>query len=74
MGMSKTVTRETLESVIRAAGLSVRDFDVKATLTNIEAWYNDEDNEGDLDMETITEWLDETGTKGDTYQLCPWLA
>jgi hypothetical protein len=74
MGMSQTVTRETLTAIIRAAGLSPRDFDVKATLTNIADWYNDEDNEGELDMETITEWLDETGTKGNTYQLCPWLA
>lgn len=73
--MSKTeFTREALVAVITRAGLRARDFDVKATLSNVEAWYNDEDNEGELDMETVTEWLDETGTKGDTYQLCPWLA
>ncbi|KQU33588.1 hypothetical protein [Rhodococcus sp. Leaf233] len=82
--MSKAeITAETLTDIITAAGHSPRDFDIKATLKNVTR-YNKEmaleiadgghpDEFGPVDLETVTEWLDETGPAG-TYVLCPWLA
>ena len=82
--MSKAeITAETLTDIITAAGHSPRDFDIKATLKNV-ARYNKEmtleiadgghpDEFGPADLDTVTEWLDETSTFS-TYVLCPWLA
>lgn len=73
--MSKTeITAETLTDIITAAGFSPRDFDIKATLKAIAEHNEDEGTEAPVDIETATEWLDETGTTGTSYQLCPWLA
>lgn len=73
--MSKTeITAETLTDIITAAGYSPRHFDIKATLKAIAEHNEDEGTEAPVDIETATEWLDETGTQGTTYQLCPWLA
>ncbi|MBY4212927.1 hypothetical protein HQO42_15160 [Rhodococcus fascians] len=82
--MSKTeTTAETLTDIITAAGYSPRDFDIKATLKNVTR-YNKEmaleiadgghpEDFSPADLDTVTEWLDETSTFG-TYVLCPWLA
>ncbi|OZE35575.1 MULTISPECIES: hypothetical protein [unclassified Rhodococcus (in: high G+C Gram-positive bacteria)] len=73
--MAKTeITAKTLTDIITAAGHSPRHFDIKATLAAITAHNEDEDTAAPVDIETATEWLDETGTTGTTYQLCPWLA
>lgn len=73
--MSKTeITAETLTDIITAAGFSPIDFDIKGTLAAITAHNEDEGTGAPVDIETATEWLDETGTKGSSYQLCPWLA
>lgn len=73
--MSKAeITAETLTDIIKAAGLSPRHFDIKGTLAAITAHNEDEGTETPVDIETATEWLDETGTQGTSYQLCPWLA
>lgn len=73
--MSKAeITAETLTDIIKAAGFSPRDFDIKGTLKAIAEHNEDEGTEAPVDIETATEWLDETGTKGSSYQLCPWLA
>lgn len=82
--MSKAeITAETLTDIIKAAGLSPRHFDIKGTLKNVTR-YNKEmameiadgghpDEFGPVDIETVTEWLDETSTFAN-YVLCPWLA
>lgn len=72
--MSKAeITAKTLTDIIKAAGFSPRDFDIKATLKAIAEHNEDEGTEAPVGIETATEWLDETGTKGSSYQLCPWL-
>ncbi|MEW1933138.1 hypothetical protein AB0362_13195 [Rhodococcus sp. NPDC079359] len=68
------ITAQILTDIITAAGLSPRHFDIKATLAAITAHNEDEGTEAQVDIETATEWLDETGTQGTGYQLCPWLA
>ena len=80
--MSKTeITADTLTDIITAAGHSPRDFDIKATLKNVSRYNKEQDQEAaeegwdpeHIDLETVTEWLDETSTFP-TYVLCPWLA
>ncbi|OZE77253.1 hypothetical protein CH305_18630 [Rhodococcus sp. 15-649-2-2] len=72
--MSKAeITAKILTDIITAAGHSTRHFDIKATLAAITAHNEDEGTEAPVDIETATEWLDETGTQGIGYQLCPWL-
>lgn len=84
MGMSQAVTAETLTAIILAAGLPVREFNIKATLRRVAAYDRDmarsiadgghPSEYGPVDMETVTEWLDESNTKASTYQLATWLA
>lgn len=82
--MSKTeITAETLTDIIKAAGYSPRDFDIKATLKNVTRYNKemameiadggDPEEFSPVDIETVMEWLDETGPFG-IYVLCPWLA
>lgn len=82
--MSKAeITAQTLTDIIKEAGFSPRDFDIKGTLKNVTRYNKemaaeiadggDPDEFGPVDIETVMEWLDETGPAG-TYVLCPWLA
>ena len=82
--MSKAeITAETLTDIITAAGYSPRDFDIKGTLAQVKesakqkameiAEGGDPEEVVPVDLDTVTEWLDETSTFT-TYVLCPWLA
>lgn len=82
--MSKAeITAETLTDIITAAGYSPRDFDIKGTLAQVKesakqkameiAEGGDPEEFGPVDLDTVTEWLDETSAFT-TYVLCPWLA
>jgi hypothetical protein len=80
--MTKTeITAQALTDIITAAGHNPRDFDIKGTLARIKSYNNEQDQEAReegwkpeyIDLETATEWLDETSTFT-TYVLCPWLA
>ncbi|OZC55945.1 hypothetical protein CH276_27965 [Rhodococcus sp. 06-470-2] len=79
--MSKAeITAETLTEIIKTAGHNPRDFDIKGTLAHVKSYNKEQDQEAAeegwapeyIDLETVTEWLDETGPFG-TYVLCPWL-
>lgn len=80
--MSKAeITAETLTDIIAAAGHNPRDFDIKGTLAHAKSYNKEQDQEAAeegwdpeyIDLETVTEWLDETSTFA-AYVLCPWLA
>lgn len=83
MTQTETISRQTLEGIITAAGYDVAEYNVAATLRRIAAANKDAarslddgghpDEFGQVDIETATEWLDETATTGAPYRLCPWL-